>query len=624
MITAAVTPERRKLRLEAALRTSAIPLAAIAAGGAWLRLRGLAGAPPNEYYDAAVRSMGLSWHNFFFGAYEPGGSVAIDKPPVDLWLQVASVKLFGFGTRSLILPQALASVAAIPLLYDLVRRVFGRVPGLVAAAALAVLPISVLTARSDTMDSLAMALGVLAAWLVVRAATTGRVRHLVLAGAVCGLAFEVKLFEGLLVVPALALLYWLAAPLPRGRRARDLGLAATALTVLAIAWPAAVSLAPTHSRPYPLGSSSGSVWDTVFVYNGLHRITGERAATPLVPAKPGSSSSSQGGTGSEAPGPLRLFDHVGAPLGTRVGIELVAALLLGGLALAARVWTRDGPPEVRRLRRALAASVVVWIAYSTLLYCAVSVLQVRYLEVMSPAVAIALGIGIGGLARVVDVGAAARAAAAVALVGIAAYAVLVEKTSAAPVAAVLTLAAAAVVLVSNARRLPEGARHMAVVGTVALTALGALAVPARKSVTTARSHASAAGKQGSMSPRVARRLSSYLRPRTRGVHWEFATATYNRPAPIIVRDVRPVLVLTGVARQPIVPVSRLRREAERGRVRYALVGGGCGTAPLSAIGTCPATVRWIRSHAVDVTHAAGFRSSGEIFRLEPNRPARRA
>src|SRR5205807_3353221 len=119
MITAAVTPERRKLHLQAALRTSAIPLAVIAAGGAWLRLRGLAGAPPNEYYDAAVRSMGLSWHNFFFGAYEPGGSVAIDKPPVDLWLQVASVKLFGFGTRSLILPQALASAAAIPLLYDL-------------------------------------------------------------------------------------------------------------------------------------------------------------------------------------------------------------------------------------------------------------------------------------------------------------------------------------------------------------------------------------------------------------------------------------------------------------------------------------------------------------------------
>ena len=41
--------------------------------------------------------MGVSWHNFFFGAYEPGGSVSIDKPPVDLWLQVASVKLLRLG-----------------------------------------------------------------------------------------------------------------------------------------------------------------------------------------------------------------------------------------------------------------------------------------------------------------------------------------------------------------------------------------------------------------------------------------------------------------------------------------------------------------------------------------------
>src|SRR5205085_5195521 len=107
-------------------------------------------------------------------------------------------------------------------------------------------------------------------------------------------------------------------------------------TVLAVAWPAAVSLAPSHSRPYPLGSSDGSVWDTVFVYNGLHRVTGERAAAPLGPAKPGSQSANQTGTGSEAPGPLRLVDHVGAPLGTRVGIEFVAAVPLGGLALAAR------------------------------------------------------------------------------------------------------------------------------------------------------------------------------------------------------------------------------------------------------------------------------------------------
>ena len=94
-----------------------------------LRLWGFAGVAPNPFYDAAVRSMATSWHAFFFGAFDPGAQTAIDKPPADLWLQVASVKLLGFGSVATRLPEALAGILAIPLLYDLVRRLFGRPPG---------------------------------------------------------------------------------------------------------------------------------------------------------------------------------------------------------------------------------------------------------------------------------------------------------------------------------------------------------------------------------------------------------------------------------------------------------------------------------------------------------------
>src|SRR5438445_10915244 len=92
-------------------------LALITAAAAALRLIGIAHVSPDPFYDAAVRSMGISWHNFFFGAFEPGGSVSIDKPPVDLWLQVASVNLLGFSSATLKLPQALAGAAAVPLLF---------------------------------------------------------------------------------------------------------------------------------------------------------------------------------------------------------------------------------------------------------------------------------------------------------------------------------------------------------------------------------------------------------------------------------------------------------------------------------------------------------------------------
>src|SRR5881227_47804 len=107
---------------------------------ALLRLHGISGTHTNPYYDAAVRSMGESWHNFFFAAYEPGGSVAIDKPPLDLWLQVVSTKVFGLQTGALLLPQALAGSAAAGVLYDLVRRPFGMLAGIVAGLIAALLP----------------------------------------------------------------------------------------------------------------------------------------------------------------------------------------------------------------------------------------------------------------------------------------------------------------------------------------------------------------------------------------------------------------------------------------------------------------------------------------------------
>ncbi|MGZ6565459.1 MAG: glycosyltransferase family 39 protein, partial [Solirubrobacteraceae bacterium] len=143
------------------------PVALITVAGAVLRLWSFDRVGANPFYDAAVRSMSLSWHNFFFGAFEPGAQVSVDKAPADLWLQVASVKLFGFTDVAMRVPEVAGGILAIPLLYDLVRRPFGHVAGIAAAATLAVLPAAILTAHSDTMDSVMMALDVLAAWLVV-------------------------------------------------------------------------------------------------------------------------------------------------------------------------------------------------------------------------------------------------------------------------------------------------------------------------------------------------------------------------------------------------------------------------------------------------------------------------
>ena len=196
-----------------------------------LRLWKIHDVPGNAFYDAAVRSMGGSWHNFFFGALEPSGTVSIDKPPVDLWLQVAATRVLGFGLFGLHLPEALAGAAACGLLFGALRKPFGSAAALSAALALAVLPVSVLTARSDTMDSVLAALEVAALWLTWRALESGRLRWSLAAAAVLGLAFNVKLTEMLIALPALALMWlWAAAP---GTRVR--AVLATAATFLAVA-----------------------------------------------------------------------------------------------------------------------------------------------------------------------------------------------------------------------------------------------------------------------------------------------------------------------------------------------------------------------------------------------------
>ncbi len=255
------------------IELAAVALLTVAA--AVLRLTQIGKVPPDPFYDAAVRSMTLSWHNFFFGAFEPGASVSIDKPPVDLWLQVASVKVFGFTSTTLKLPEAFAGILSVPLLYEAVRRLWTGLAGVAAAAALAVLPVEVITARSDTMDGVMMLLCVIALLLIARAIETGGSGWLLGAAAALGLAFDVKLLESIVALPGLAVLAAAGMPGTLRRRALQLTAAAALYVVVALAWLTATLLVPAKDRPWAIGSTNGSAWNAAFVFNGKDRLSGK-------------------------------------------------------------------------------------------------------------------------------------------------------------------------------------------------------------------------------------------------------------------------------------------------------------------------------------------------------------
>jgi 4-amino-4-deoxy-L-arabinose transferase-like glycosyltransferase len=367
------------------LHPQAIALPLLLAGAVALRFAGLGRTTTDPYYDAAVRSMGSSWHGFLFGAYDPGGTMAVDKPPVELWLQVASTKLFGFTTGALLLPGVLGGCAAVLALYALLRRLFAVAEAIAGAAALAVLPISVLTSRSDTMDSVAAALSLAAALLVVRAARSDGRWALAGAGALIGLAFAVKVFQALLPVPALVVLYLAASPLPLRQRLTRLAPAAGVAVAVGLCWLAVVTAAPGRLQPWAIGSTNGSAVDATFVYNGVDRLDAAPARARALPAAVMAAR-------PDPPGPLRLTG-AGASLDLRLGVELVPAVLAGLAALL--VVARPAP----RLARAGALMLGAWLLTGLVVLSAMRGLEARYLEAVAPAVAGTLGVGVVTVAR---------------------------------------------------------------------------------------------------------------------------------------------------------------------------------------------------------------------------------
>jgi len=586
-LTTRVRPSVARARVRAAV-PAAVPVVAVTILGAVLRLWDFGRVGANPFYDAAVRSMSLSWHDFFFGAFEPGAQVSVDKAPADLWLQVASVKLLGFSSVALRAPEVAAGILAVPLLYDLVRRLFGRRAGLAAAAALAVLPAAILTAHSDTMDSLMMLFDVLAAWLVV-GAQSRRVWPVLAAGAVLGVAFNVKLFQALIVLPSLALLALIALDLPPRRKILALAGGLAAFVVVSLGWIAAASLTPLGARPWPIGSTNGSIWNAVFVFNGLDRLTSPATAAALA---------------LDPPGPLRFFTASGDGYPATVGTLLLAALVLGAGAILAAVARRRAGARIERLPLAGAVFFSTWLVVGVGLLSHMQRFQPRYLEAVTPAIAAVAGVG---LARLVAHAETGRRRDAVALLGAvavcAAGAVLIGRPPAwAAVLALGALAGCAVVAAAAAgRRRPTA---LAALGLVAV-----LAVPAGAAVSVARHHRSDAGLPLRTDPARLAALSRFLIAHQGPARYEVASPTVIRAAPLIIRDARPVLMLTSLYGRPLLGPAGLERLVATGRVRYALLGRTSCTR-----GGCPAVVRWARAHARDVSAAAG-QPRGTVYRL---------
>lgn len=576
----------------------------------------------NTYYAAAVRSMTLSWSNFFFGAFDPGGFITVDKPPVFLWFGAASARLFGYSTWALLLPSAIAGAATVGLLWVIVRRHFGTAAATIAALALAFSPITVAVDRLNLPEPF-MTLALVAAAAAVLCSLESRRgwAWAATAGFLVGVAFNTKMLAAWIPGPAFALAIlvgwggpWRTALRPVAGR---LAVLAVVTLLTSASWMAVVDRIPEGSRPYIGGSTDNTVQDLVLGYNGFGRVDGEdqgrgrnrgNQPPPVAPgARPGAPApgavppnppggaagpagppagpspaapgtfNGPGGIIAGEPGLWRMFD---AANGGQIGWLLPFAL--AGMVWSGWLWRRDP------VRRAAVALFAGWmLLHAGIFSFAQGIYHSYYTASMAPGVAAMAGIG--GVAAVEVV---RRHRAWLVTVGLAVLATVLVQLEVAsrqpeyfgwlrPHMVDLTVLGAGLLVIAAVWRRVSLEAGMAVVLAALLLLPGAWSFSEASQASLNATLPQAGPRQGAAGRTFGSRpfddgteaLARWLAAQgDSAARWDLAVASAQVGSPLIARHSLSVIALGGFSgRDPAITVEEFAGYVARGDVRFVSV-----------------------------------------------------
>jgi 4-amino-4-deoxy-L-arabinose transferase-like glycosyltransferase len=224
----------------------------------------------------------------------------------------------GVNGLALALPNAVAGVLSILLVYLLVRRPFGSLAALAAALALAVMPVAIATERNNTIDGMLVFVLLLAAWAFLQSVYTGKVRWLFLGAFLVGLGFNIKMLQAYMPLPAFYAIYFFGSKNKWTRKVLHLGAATLLLLLVSFSWALAVILTPAADRPYVDSTSGNSVMELIFGHNGIERLTSSRGgginpgANPLQVGVMNGTFPQPSGGGNFTPGNPPLLPNVQA------------------------------------------------------------------------------------------------------------------------------------------------------------------------------------------------------------------------------------------------------------------------------------------------------------------------
>jgi 4-amino-4-deoxy-L-arabinose transferase-like glycosyltransferase len=231
----------------------------------------------NSYYTAAVQAASTSWKAFFFGSLDAASWVTVDKPPVAIWFMALSARIFGFSSFSMLLPNALAGVASVWLLYASVKRLFDAKSALIAGAVMALTPVAALMFCFNNPEGILTLFMTASGYAFIRALDEEKpLLWLGLAGLFTGFAFNTKMLQGLILLPVMFCVYSCFAKPKLLVRIWHMLFAGIITTASTLWWSIIVWMTPAASRPYIGSSSQNNIWDLIMGYNGLGRLLGNR------------------------------------------------------------------------------------------------------------------------------------------------------------------------------------------------------------------------------------------------------------------------------------------------------------------------------------------------------------
>ena len=338
----------------------------------------------NSYYAAAVQAASQDWTAWLFGSLDAANYVSVDKPPLATMLMGLSARLFGFSSFSMLLPSVLAGVGSVWLVYGSVKRQFGFASAVIAGSVLAFTPVAALMFGFNNPDAILTLMLTASGYAFLRSLEGKRpLLWLGLAALFTGLAFNTKMLQGLMVLPAMALVYLVFARPPIVTRLLHVMFAGVITTMSTLWWSVLVWLTPAGSRPWVGSTNDNNIWSLIFGYNGLGRLLGGHGGG----GGPGGGHG-PGGTGfGGQTGIFRIFNN---DFGPNIAWLLVLALAGGGLML----WILRKTPRTNRGRAAV-IFWMLWLLIHIVIFSMTSgVIHPYYVVVMAPAVAALVGISL--------------------------------------------------------------------------------------------------------------------------------------------------------------------------------------------------------------------------------------